>query len=244
MHQILSDQGRKEKITYIDLGQIAYNEAWEKQTSLHKEVVQSKLNKGNSIFQVSDHFLLFCEHNPVYTLGKSGKVENLLLQEPELAQKGIEFYKINRGGDITFHGPGQITGYPIFDLDLFFTDVHRYVRCLEEVIILTLREFKIAGIRLEGYTGVWIAPKKEGEKHRKICAMGVHLSRWVTMHGFALNVNTDLQYYNYIIPCGIDDSNKSVTSIQNETGVMTDMDEVKHILKKYFSLVFNFDYKE
>lgn len=244
MYQILIKPERKQKITYLDLGQIAYDEVWEKQTSLHKEVVKSKLNKRDSILQIRDHYLLFCEHNPVYTLGKSGRTENLLLKEPELAQRGIEFYKINRGGDITFHGPGQITGYPIFDLDLFFTDVHRYVRALEEVIILTLREFKITGIRLEGYTGVWIAPNKEGEKYRKICAIGVHLSRWVTMHGFALNVNTDLQYYNYIIPCGINDSNKSVTSIQNETGEKTDMDIVKQLLKKYFSLVFNFDYKE
>jgi lipoyl(octanoyl) transferase len=181
------------------------------------------------------HYLLFVEHPPVYTLGKSGKMEHVLLNEEQLQASGIEFFRTNRGGDITFHGQGQIVGYPILDLEKFFTDIGKYMRSLEEVIILTLAGYGIRGDRSPGETGVWIDPHIKG-RERKICAIGVRSSRWVTMHGFALNVNTDLSYFNHIIPCGI--SNKQVTSMQKETGHEMNMEEVKGILKKNFEKVF------
>ncbi len=182
------------------------------------------------------HYLLFVEHPPVYTLGKSGKMEHVLINEQQLEQNGIEFYHTNRGGDITFHGPQQIVGYPILDLEKFYTDIGRYLRELEEVIILTLAEYGIAGGRSQGETGVWIDSALKG-KERKICAMGVRCSRWITMHGFALNVNTDLNYFNHIIPCGI--QNKKVTSIKEELGREVDMQEVKERLKLNFERVFD-----
>ena len=186
--------------------------------------------------------MIFCEHGHVYTLGKSGSEDNLLIDKNKLDQEEIEYFKINRGGDITYHGPGQITGYPIFDLDEFFTDVHKYVRYLEEVIIRTISEYNLKGIRVEGHTGVWLAPEQEGGPYRKICAIGVHLSRWVTMHGFAFNVNTDLDFFNYIIPCGIDDKDKTVTSLSQELGRIIDLEEVKGKLRKHFSELFEFEY--
>ena len=182
------------------------------------------------------NFLLFVEHPPVYTLGKSGKMENVLINEEERKQKGIEFYQTNRGGDITFHGPDQVVGYPIIDLEKFYTDIGRYLRDLEEVIILTLAEYGIAAGRSQGETGVWIDQLNPG-KERKICAMGVRCSRWITMHGFALNVNTDLGYFNHIIPCGI--VNKKVTSLKEELGRELPMEEVKQKLRKNFEKVFN-----
>jgi lipoyl(octanoyl) transferase len=182
------------------------------------------------------NYLLFVEHPPVYTLGKSGKMENVLINEAQLAEKGIEFFQTNRGGDITFHGPDQIVGYPIIDLEKFYTDIGRYLRELEEVIILTLNEYGIKGGRSPGETGVWIDALQKG-KERKICAMGVRCSRWITMHGFALNVNTDLNYFDHIIPCGI--QNKKVTSLKEELGRTLDMEEVKEKIKRNFETVFN-----
>lgn len=187
------------------------------------------------------HYLLFCEHNPVYTLGKSGSETNLLLNAEALEQQGFEFFRINRGGDITYHGPGQITGYPIFDLDCFFTDVHRYVRYLEETVILTLAEYGIEAGREQGYTGVWLAADGARPK-RKICAIGVHLSRWVTMHGFAFNVNTRLEHFHNIIPCGIADTDKDITSLQQELGRELDMEEVREKLRGHFAQLFEFEF--
>jgi lipoyl(octanoyl) transferase len=178
-----------------------------------------------------------CEHPHVYTLGKSGSMENLLLSEAQLQAAGIDFFPINRGGDITYHGPGQIVGYPILDLDYFFNDVHRYVRNLEEVIIRTLADYELEGFRINGYTGVWLGDENSNKK-RKICAIGVHLSRWVTLHGWAFNVNADLQYFHNIIPCGIVDENKTVTSMQQELGMKMDMEEVKKRILVHFAVVF------
>ena len=236
-----------QKVIYRDLGEMDYQEAWDYQTDLFKKSIDRKLQnrkqkeKGEAIEPIQ-HFLLFCEHPHVYTLGKSGSVDHLLLNESEMEQKGVTFYKINRGGDITYHGPGQITGYPIFDLDEFFTDVHKYVRFLEEAIIRTLDYYGIAGERDQGYTGVWL-PETEDTPRRKICAIGVHMSRWVTMHGFAFNVNTDLNYFKNIVPCGIDEPGRDVTSLQAELGRIVDMAEVKQILKKSFSEVFEFEFE-
>jgi lipoyl(octanoyl) transferase len=187
------------------------------------------------------NFLLFVEHPPVYTLGKSGKIEHVLIDEAERKERGIEFYQTNRGGDITFHGPDQVVGYPILDLEKFYTDIGRYLRELEEVIILTLEEYGIVAGRSSGETGVWIDALKPG-KERKICAMGVRCSRWITMHGFALNVNTDLNYFNHIIPCGI--ANKKVTSMKEELGKEVSMEEVKEKLKRNFEKVFNANISE
>ena len=184
----------------------------------------------------TQHYLLFVEHPPVYTLGKSGDTDNLLLNNDELNIKGIEFFRTNRGGDITFHGKEQIVGYPILDLEKFFTDIGKYLRCLEEVIILTMAEYGLKGERSPGETGVWMDTSIKG-KERKICAMGIRCSRWITMHGFAFNVNTDLTYFNHIIPCGI--QNKQVTSLQKELGHTLNLDEVKDKLKKNFEKVFN-----
>ena len=195
---------------------------------------------GNQLPQVSEpatkHYLLLCEHPPVYTLGKSGHMDNILISEEALQRQGIQFFKTNRGGDITFHGPQQIVGYPIIDLEKFYTDIGRYLRELEEVIILTLAEYDILGERSKGETGVWIQPGVVG-KERKICAMGVRCSRWVTMHGFALNVNTDLNYFNNIVPCGI--KNKRVTSLEQELQANVDLSEVKEKIKRNFRHVFN-----
>ena len=181
------------------------------------------------------NYLLFVEHPPVYTLGKSGKMEHVLINEQQLEEKGIEFFQTNRGGDITFHGPDQIVGYPIIDLEKFYTDIGRYLRELEEVIILTLKEYGIDAGRSAGETGVWIEPGNKG-KERKICAMGVRCSRWITMHGFALNVNTDLSYFNNIVPCGI--KNKQVTSIEKELGRTIDVATIKDTLQRHFEQVF------
>jgi lipoyl(octanoyl) transferase len=233
-----------QKVIFKDLGKIDYQEAWNLQQNLLDELVQtkrsnSKINKDNPAFQRQKHYLLFCEHKPVYTLGKSGSLDHLLLSETQLDEKGIDFYKINRGGDITFHGQGQIVGYPIFDMDEFFTDIHKYVRYLEEAIIRTIAEYGLQGIRKEGFTGVWL-DQNDKQPYRKICAIGVHLSRWVTMHGFAFNVNTDLNYFNYIVPCGINDKDKAVTSLQQELGHELDIEEVKEKVKKHFAELFGF----
>lgn len=182
------------------------------------------------------HHLLFVEHPPVYTLGKSGHIENVLINEEEQQQRGIEFFKTNRGGDITFHGPQQIVGYPILDLERFYTDIGKYLRCLEEVIILTMADYGLKGERSAGETGVWLDANSKG-KERKICAMGVRCSRWITMHGFAFNINTDLSYFDYIIPCGIKD--KQVTSLEKELGRKINFEEAKEKVKKNFEKVFD-----
>jgi lipoyl(octanoyl) transferase len=265
------------QVQYQDLGRIRYAVAWDLQYQLQRKLIEQKLQIRNApaapegvmpttVNQTFEaalktsqiHQLLFCEHNPVYTLGKNGSANHLLLNEPELEARGVEFFKINRGGDITYHGDGQITGYPIFDMECFFTDVHRYVRSIEEVIIRTLADYGLSGFRIKEYTGVWVegmslskqtlaamAPANDANfwtKKRKICAIGVHFSRWVTMHGFAFNVNTDLDFYKNIIPCGIDDADKTVTSLSVELGKEIDLDTVKTKLKQHFATVFDFEY--
>ena len=239
-----------EQVVFQDLGRISYQKAWDYQHQLQDELIsQKRLNwererQGEAKVPPPHHYLLFCEHNPVYTLGKSGSVNHLLLSEMGLKEKGVEFFKIDRGGDITYHGPGQITGYPIFDLDEFFTDIHKYVRYLEETVIRTLSDYGIGdAFRIDGYTGVWL-PEKQGLPKRKICAIGVHLSRWVTMHGFAFNVNTDLDYFQNIVPCGIAERGKSVTSLAAELGRKINMEEVKTILKRHFAELFGFEFAE
>lgn len=223
-------------IQVIDLGSISYQKAWDLQTNLQQSIIT---NKRSGYSSDPTHYLLLCEHPPVFTLGKSGSMDNLLLNDLGLAQNEIEFFKINRGGDITFHGPGQLVGYPILDLDLIFTDVHRYVRSLEEMIIGTLQNFGILGHREEKYTGVWVHTDDIEKPEKKICAIGVHLSRWVSMHGFALNVNTELQYFDHIIPCGIAAADKSVCSISSILEKHVTLQEVKDKLVQQFGLVFD-----
>jgi len=245
-------------VFFQDLGVQKYQQAWDFQAGLHRALVDNKL-KNRDLAPKSypqHHHLLLVEHPPVYTLGKSGSIDNLLLSEAELSARGIEYYPINRGGDITFHGPGQIVGYPILDLECFFTDVHRYVRDIEEVIIRTLAEYGMRAFRIKDYTGVWVGGDANAneEDHplsserttgfRKICAIGVHLSRWVTLHGWAFNVNTSLDYFNYIIPCGISDPDKTVTSLQRELGREVDMEEVKYHIKQHFGAVFGCEIME
>ena len=234
-----------QQLIFRDLGQCDYQSAWDYQEKLLQENIRAKASlkqaQPASSELVEDeelstrHYLLFVEHPPVYTLGKSGKEENLLINEEDRVNKDIQFFKINRGGDITYHGPGQLVGYPILDLEKLYTDIGKYLRNLEEVIIKALSFYGLEGKRSKGETGVWLDPEVLG-KERKICAMGVRCSRWITMHGFALNVNTDLSYFNHIIPCGI--ANKQVTSIQKELGRKIDMEEVKERLKSSFEEVF------
>ncbi|MEY3920512.1 MAG: lipoyl(octanoyl) transferase LipB [Bacteroidota bacterium] len=225
-----------QKVHYKDLGSIEYGEAWKYQELLLFENadIKKKLVNGETN-ETTSHHLLFCEHPPVYTLGKSGKEEHVLVSKEELARRNIAYYETNRGGDITFHGPGQIVGYPILDLEKYYRDIGRYLRSLEEVIILTLAEYGIKGERSKGETGVWIDPENK-MKARKICAMGVRCSRWITMHGFALNVNTNLEYFTMIVPCGI--VGKQVTSLEKELGKQVDIEEVKRMLISKFEQVF------
>ena len=228
------------KIKFIDLGLMDYKEAWDFQQKLFDEIVEiKKKNRKDSTNKKTPNYFLLVEHPHVYTLGKSGNMSNLLIDETELKNKDASFYKINRGGDITYHGPGQIVGYPILDLENFFTDIHKYLRLLEEVIILTLKNYEINGERNQGKTGVWIDTKTPFP--RKICAMGVRASRWVTMHGFALNANVDLNYFNNIIPCGL--ANNIVTSISKEKKRNTvDVLKIKELLKKNFLEVFQAEF--
>lgn len=223
-----------------DLGFKDYKETWDYQEQLFKTIVDAKIkNRREGTQDETNNYFLFVEHPHVYTLGKSGDLSNLLLSEEQLAEKGASFYKINRGGDITYHGPGQIVGYPILDLDNFFTDIHKYLRFLEEMIILTLNEYGLKAERSEGETGVWLDVGTPFA--RKICAMGVRASRWVTMHGFALNVNANLGYFDNIIPCGI--RGKGVTSLNVELGKKeVDLDEVKEKLLKHFSVLFEAEF--
>ena len=224
-----------------DLGLKDYKETWDYQEQLFRGIVDTKIKNRHQETQLkTGNYFLFVEHPHVYTLGKSGDVSNLLLNERQLAEKGAVFYKINRGGDITYHGPGQIVGYPILDLENFFTDIHKYLRLLEEMIILTLAEYGLKATRSKGETGVWL--DVDTPFARKICAMGVRASRWVTMHGFALNINADLGYFDHIIPCGI--RGKGVTSLNVELGVKSlDTQEVKHKLIRHFKALFNADVK-
>jgi len=219
-----------------DLGTKDFKETWDYQEELFKGILDTKIkNRREAAGLETNNYFLFVEHPHVYTLGKSGDMSNLLLNEDQLKEKGATFYKINRGGDITYHGPGQLVGYPILDLDNFFTDIHKYLRFLEEVIILTLDEYGLKATRSEGETGVWLDVGTPFA--RKICAMGVRASRWVTMHGFALNVNANLGYFDNIIPCGI--KGKAVTSMQVELGVKSvDETEVKSKILKHFSALF------
>jgi lipoyl(octanoyl) transferase len=243
----------KQQVLFRDLGLMEYKAAWDYQELLLQENIRRKSvvyslesGAGNTVISTHDsilttqHYLLFVEHPPVYTLGKSGNIENVLINEEMRTRKGIEFFRTNRGGDITFHGPQQIVGYPILDLEKFETDIGKYLRKIEEVIILTLADYGIKGDRSPGETGVWIDPDVKG-KERKICAIGVRTSRWITMHGFAFNVNTDLSYFNFIIPCGI--SNKQVTSLEKELGRKVDMDEAKEKVKRNFEKVFGVELK-
>ena len=227
------------KVVFQDLGLIDYKEAWDYQEKLFNEILDVKKNNRKENRQDPTlSYLLFCEHPHVYTLGKSGDENNLLVNEDYLKSRGATFYKINRGGDITYHGPGQIVGYPILDLDNFFTDIHKYLRFLEEAVILTLADYGIESTRSDGETGVWL--DLGGEKARKICALGVRSSRWVTMHGFAFNVNCDLSYFGNIIPCGIVD--KTVTSMQKELSKEVDIQEVQYKLKGHLKKLFDFQF--
>jgi lipoyl(octanoyl) transferase len=227
------------QIRFIDLGLIDYQQAWDYQTDLFNKTVELKkqnrdLSASDPAYLTTTNYLIFCEHPHVYTLGKSGDEKNLLIKKEELHTIQASYFPINRGGDITYHGPGQLVVYPVIDMENFFTDIHRYMRLLEEAVIQTLSEFKMVSGRINGLTGVWIDHEKEYAA-RKICAMGVKTSRWVTMHGLALNVNSDLSYFNHIVPCGID--NKAVTSIEKELGTPVEMTLVKSKLKeKIFSL--------
>ena len=240
----------KQQVIFRDLGHMDYKAAWDYQESLLKENTRKKslvfsqqsvvssqdseLRTPNSELS-TQHYLLFVEHPPVYTLGKSGNIENVLMSEEQLEENGIQFFRTNRGGDITFHGDQQIVGYPILDLEKFYTDIGKYLRNLEEVIIQTMADYGLKGARSAGETGVWLDPDIPG-RERKICAMGVRTSRWITMHGFAFNVNTDLSYFNNIIPCGI--QNKQVTSLEKELEKKIDFEEAKERVKKNFEKVF------
>ena len=244
----------KQIVYFEDLGEMDYQSAWDYQEQMMKANLDIKTQ--NRLLQLTGpadellneqerqstiNHLLFVEHPPVYTLGKSGKKEHILIGENDRAEKGIQFFNTNRGGDITFHGPQQIVGYPILDLENFFTDIGLYLRTLEEMIIMTLADYGVEAGRSAGETGVWLDAGIPG-KERKICAMGVRCSRWITMHGFAFNVNTDLSYFNHIIPCGI--QNKQVTSLQKELGMKVNLEEVKQKVKKNFAVCFDAELRE
>ena len=227
------------EVIFKQLGLIDYKEAWDFQEEIFQNTIAEKIRIRNGENDLeTKNYLLFCQHPHVFTLGKSGSEDNLLLNESGLADNNANFYKINRGGDITYHGPGQLVAYPIFDLDHFFSDIHKYLRFLEQSVIDTLLEYNIVSDRVEGLTGVWI----EGDtpRARKICALGVKSSRWVTMHGIGFNINSDLSYFSHIIPCGIDD--KAVTSMQKELGRELDFEEVSQVLKEKLALQFEYQY--
>ncbi len=226
-------------VHYTNLGLVDYKEAWDLQESLFAETIALKIARRNGeTDEPTKNRILFCQHPHVYTLGKSGNENHFLLNEKTLALHHATYYKINRGGDITYHGPGQLVVYPILDLDYFFSDIHKYLRYLEEAVIQTIATYGVVGERMDGLTGVWIEPNTPRE--RKICAFGVKCSRWVTMHGIGFNINTDLTYFNHIIPCGIED--KSVTSLQKELGRPVDFEEVSSILKEKLASLFVFNY--
>ena len=228
-----------QQVKLQDLGLKDYQEAWDYQNTLFQQIIDIKLaNRNNNSTHATPNYFIFTEHPHVYTLGKSGDLNNLLLSENQLKEKGISFFKSNRGGDITYHGPGQIVGYPILDLDNFFTDIHKFMRNLEEVIMLTIAEYGLKGERSEGETGVWLDVGTPFA--RKICALGVRTSRWVTMHGFALNISADLGYFDHIIPCGI--RGKAVTSMEVELNRKIDINDLKKHIKNHFSAVFKSEF--
>jgi lipoyl(octanoyl) transferase len=231
---------KKPVVRFEDLGIKDYQEVWNYQEKLFAETIALKIERrnGTSTEETKNH-LLFCEHPHVFTLGKSGSLDNLLLNESGLEENEAQFYQINRGGDITYHGPGQLVAYPIFDLDYFFTDIHKYMRFLEEAVIRTLAKYGLKGERSDGFTGVWLDVNSPNA--RKICAMGVKSSRWVTMHGIGFNINSNLSYFSHIVPCGIDD--KAVTSLQKELNREIDMEELKAILKNELAEVFGFEFQ-
>ena len=230
----------KKKVTYKNIGLTEYQQAWDYQEGLFDEILAIKnRNQQNKKNLLTPNYMLFCEHPHVYTIGKSGNQDNLLISDEFLASKGASLFKINRGGDITYHGPGQLVGYPILDLDNFKISIKEYIYRLEKIIINVLQQYNITASRMNGATGVWLDagdPKKE----RKICAFGIRTSRLVTMHGFALNVNTNLDYFGYIIPCGL--VGKGVTSLQNELGRLIDINEVRHLIKEEFKIVFGMEF--
>ena len=233
--------GKNKTIKIIDLGHKSYSESLEVQENyFNRTITLKRSNRKTDNPQPTHNYLLWVEHPPVFTLGKSGKMEHLLVDKEALAEKGIEFYQTNRGGDITFHGPGQLVVYPIFDLDNFFTDIHKYLRFLEEAVIETLKEYGLNGSRSQGETGVWLEVGTPFA--RKICAMGVRASRWVTMHGLAFNINTDLSYFDHIVPCGI--QGKGVTSLSKELGREIGLEEVKEKLKTHLGRLFDADWTE
>lgn len=228
------------KTTFQDLGLMDYQKAWDYQARLFDSILEIKSsNRTNNQQVTTSNYLLFCEHPHVFTLGKSGDENNLLVKKENLHTIQATYYHINRGGDITYHGPGQLVGYPIIDLENFFTDIHQYMRLLEEAVIQTLQEFGVSSGRIPGLTGVWLDVDNE-KKARKICALGVKTSRWVTLHGFAFNVNTDLSYFDYIVPCGIND--KAVTSLDKELGHKVEMGKVKEILKEKIGNLFKMEW--
>ena len=227
---------KNKKIILRDIGKSSFSDAWEYQEDIFKKIIDQKIkNRSNENKMETNNFLIITEHDPVYTIGKSGNISNLLLNDDEMKTQGIEFYKINRGGDITYHGPGQIMGYPIIDLDNFFTDINLYLRKLEEVIINTLKSYDLEGFTIKGETGVWV--KENNGLSKKVCAFGIRASRWVTMHGFSFNVNPELNYFKNIIPCGITD--KGVTSVSELKNRNIEMNEIKQILYKNFAESFN-----
>ncbi len=238
------NQIKNKKVIFIDLGRKDYKETWEYQEEIFDQIVATKINNRNlppDRQLITRNYLLFVEHPHVYTLGKSGEPSHLLLNEASLAQKGATYYKINRGGDITYHGPGQLVGYPILDLDNFFTDIHKYLRFLEQAVILTLADYGVDAGRIEGLTGVWLDHVNQ-RNPRKICALGVKSSRWVTMHGFAFNLNADLSYFGNIVPCGISD--KAVTSLHLELGRTVNETEVKASVKAHLANLFDMQFIE
>ncbi len=225
------------KVKHINLGHIDYQKAWNKQESIFKKIVDLKIeNRKKKENKATENYILVCSHPHVYTLGKSGNEKNLLINNKNIKSQKLEYYKINRGGDITYHGPGQLVIYPIIDLENFFTDIHKYLRFLEEAVIMTLDEFGISSGRIENLTGVWV--NVSTNKPKKICAMGVKSSRWVTMHGLALNVSTDLKYFNNIVPCGIED--KEVTSIEDKLNKKIKLEDVENKMLKNLAQVFKF----
>ena len=227
---------KNKKIILRDIGKSSFSDAWEYQEDIFKKIIDQKIkNRSNENKMETNNFLIITEHDPVYTIGKSGDISNLLLNDDEMKTQGIKFYKINRGGDITYHGPGQIMGYPIIDLDNFFTDINLYLRKLEEVIINTLKSYDLEGFTIKGETGVWV--KDNNGLSKKVCAFGIRASRWVTMHGFSFNVNPELNYFKNIIPCGITD--KGVTSVSELINRNIEMTEIKQILYKNFAESFN-----
>ena len=227
---------KNKKIILRDIGKSSFSDAWEYQEDIFKKIINQKIkNRSNENKMETNNFLIITEHDPVYTIGKSGDISNLLLNDDEMKTQGIEFYKINRGGDITYHGPGQIMGYPIIDLDNFFTDINLYLRKLEEVIINTLKSYDLEGFTIKGETGVWV--KDNNGLSKKVCAFGIRASRWVTMHGFSFNVNPELNYFKNIIPCGITD--KGVTSVSELKNRNIEMNEIKQILYKNFAESFS-----